>query len=140
MEKTILDEFNENPKILTRKYNIKRLDAQNDNSYEITNDLLEELNIPKDNQNTMKFIFNELIGNIYDHSKFSEACISGRLNNDKFYFIFEDNGISIIDSFKNARYPIENDCDALIKAVNGLSAKNDLGSGKDQESKKFSKI
>ena len=58
MEKTILDEFNENPKILTRKYNMKKLDAQNDNSYEITNDLLEELNIPKDNQNTMKFILN----------------------------------------------------------------------------------
>lgn len=75
----------------------------------------------------MKFIFYELTGNIYDHSKFSEAYISGRLNKNKYDFIFVDNGISIIDSFKNADYPIKNDCDALIKAVNGLSTKNDLG-------------
>ena len=36
-------------------------------------------------------------------------------------------GISIKNSFKNAGYEIENDSDALIKAVNGLSTKNDLG-------------
>lgn len=127
MEKTILDEFNKNPKILTKNYNIKKLDAQNDNSFEITNELLKELDIPKYNQNTMKFIFYELIGNIYDHSKFSKAYISGKSDNHNFDFIFADNGISIIDSFRNAKYTIENDCDALIKAVNGLSTKNDFG-------------
>lgn len=128
MEKTILEEYNENPNILNKNtYKIKKLDSKNDNSFEITNNLLKELNIPKYNQNTMKFIFYELTGNIYDHSKFSEGCISGRSNNGKYDFIFVDNGISIIDSFKNAKYSIENDCDALIKAVNGLSTKNDLG-------------
>ena len=128
MEKTILDEINENPTILNKnKYEIKKLGPNNDNSFEVTNNLLEELNIPTENLNTMKFIFYELTGNIYDHSKFSDGCISGRLNNDKYDFIFADNGINIIDSFKNANYSIENDCDALLKAVNGLSTKNDLG-------------
>ncbi|MEE0935673.1 MAG: hypothetical protein U0L42_08370 [Methanobrevibacter sp.] len=127
MRKTILDEFNENPEILTKNYNIKKLNAENDNSVEITNELLKELNIPKGNQNTLKFIFYELIGNIYDHSKFSDAYISGKSDNHYFDFIFADNGISIIDSFRNAKYSIDNDCDALIKAVNGLSTKNDFG-------------
>lgn len=68
-----------------------------------------------------------MTGNIYDHSKFSDGCISGRLIDDKYDFIIVDNGISIKNSFKNAGYSFENDCDALIKAINGLSTKNDLG-------------
>ena len=75
----------------------------------------------------MKFIFYELTGNIYDHSKFSEGCIFGRLMNAQYDFRVSDNGISIKNSFKNAGYEIENDSEALIKAVNGLSTKNDLG-------------
>lgn len=50
-----------------------------------------------------------------------------RLIDNTYDFIIADNGISIRNSFKNAGYPFENDCDALIKAVNGLSTKNDLG-------------
>lgn len=128
MEKTLLDKFNENPKILDEtKYKIKKLNTKEDNSFEATNELIEELNIPPKNQNTMKFIFYELTGNIYDHSKFSEACISGKSSDGNYDFIVKDNGISISDSFKNANYSFKNDCDALIKAVNGLSTKNDLG-------------
>lgn len=127
MEKTLLDKFNENSKILNETFEIKKLNENEDNSFEVTNELIDELNIPKENQNTMKFIFYELTGNVYDHSEFSDACISGRLNNGKYDFIVKDNGISIIDSFRNAEYSFENDCDALIKAVNGLSTKNDLG-------------
>lgn len=126
MERTLLDEFNERPNILNETFHIKKLNRI-DNSFEMTNELLNELNMPKENLNTMKFIFYELTGNIYDHSKFSEACISGRLHNGKYDFIINDNGISIIDSFRNADYAFENECDALVKAVNGLSTKNDIG-------------
>lgn len=127
MKKTLLEEFNENPKILDKNtFKIKELNLV-DNSFEVTNELIEELNIPKENQNIIKFIFYELTGNIYDHSRFSKACISGRQNDDEYEFIIKDNGISIIGSFKNANYSFENDCDAIIKAVNGLSTKNDLG-------------
>ena len=127
MSKTILDKFNEKPNILNRTFKIKKLNKKEDNSFEVTNELLNELMIPEENLNVIKFIFYELTGNIYDHSEFNEACISGRFNNGKYDFIIKDNGISIIDSFRNANYPFENECDALIKAVNGLSTKNDLG-------------
>ena len=127
-EKILLEEFKENPRITNEnKYHVKKLNVNEDNSFEVTNELINELNIPKQNQNTMKFIFYELTGNIYDHSKFSEGCISGRLMNAQYDFRVADNGISIKNSFKNAGYEIENDSDALIKAVNGLSTKNDLG-------------
>ena len=127
-EKILLEEFKENPRITNEnKYHVKKLNVNEDNSFEVTNELINELNIPKQNQNTMKFIFYELTGNIYDHSKFSEGCISWRLINAQYDFRVADNGISIKNSFKNAGYEIENDSDALIKAVNGLSTKNDLG-------------
>lgn len=127
MEKTLLDRFNENPKILNETFNIKKLNRNKDNSSKVTNELVNELNIPNENQNPMKFIFYELTANVYDHSQFSDASISGRLNDEKYDFIIKDDGISIIDSFRNADYPFENECDALIKAVNGLSTKNDIG-------------
>ena len=127
MSKTILDKFNEKPDILNRTYNIKKLNKKEDNSFEVTNELLNELMIPEENLNIMKFIFYELTVNVYDHSEFNEACISGRFNNGEYDFIVKDDGISIIDSFRNANYHFENECDALIKAVNGLSTKNDLG-------------
>lgn len=127
-EKILLEEFKENPRITNENnYHMKKLNVNEDNSFEVTNELINELNIPKQNQNTMKFIFYELTGNIYDHSKFSEGCIFGRLMNAQYDFRVSDNGISIKNSFKNAGYEIENDSEALIKAVNGLSTKNDLG-------------
>jgi len=85
MEKTLLEEFERNPKILLNEnLMIKQLNKINDNSIEATNELISDLNIPKLNQNTLKFIFYELIGNIYDHSKFSEAHIAGRQNKNKY--------------------------------------------------------
>lgn len=127
MEKTLLEKFNENPNMLDETFEIKRLNRKEDNSFEVTNELLDELDIPKENQNTIKFILYELTGNVYDHSRFSKACISGRFSDGKFDFIVKDDGISIIDSFRNANYHFDDECEALIKAVNGLSTKNDLG-------------
>lgn len=101
MEKTLIDEFNENHEILKRNnYKIKKLNPNEDNSSEVTNELIDDLNIPKENQNTMKFILYELTGNIYDHSKFTRAYISGRLKNGKYDFVAVNNGISIKNSFK----------------------------------------
>ena len=38
-----------------------------------------------------------------------------------------DDGITIPASLKKLNTPIKNDCDAIIKAINGLSSKNELG-------------
>ena len=40
---------------------------------------------------------------------------------------FIDNGINIANSLKNANYSFKNDCNAILKAINGLSTKNELG-------------
>lgn len=107
--------------------NIKEIDSKFDNSIEITNDLLENLNVPKHNVNSMKFIFYELISNIHDHSEFKEAFLMGESIDNNFEFTFLDNGITIPQSFKNNNFEFEDACDAIIKAINGLSTKNELG-------------
>lgn len=107
MEKTLLEQFNEESRIIDKnEFKIIKLNINEDNSFEVTNELIDYLKIPKHNQNTMKFILYELTGNIYDHSQFSEGCISGRLHNDTYDFIVVDNGISIKNSFKNANYSL----------------------------------
>ena len=60
MTKTLLDKFKEYPNILNETFNMKKLNRTKDNSFEVTNELIDELNIPKENQNTLKFIFYEL--------------------------------------------------------------------------------
>ena len=50
------------------------------------------------------------------------------VTNDNFYeFSSLDDGITIPASLKKLNFPIENDCDAIIQAINGLSSKNELG-------------
>ena len=121
------------PLIYNEKLNLKKVDSirkvnvNNDNSEEISNDIIKELKINKDNVTPLKFIFHELIANIYDHSKFENAYVMGKKDSDFYEFAFLDDGITIPSSLKKLNYPIKNDCDAIIKAINGLSSKNDLG-------------
>ena len=51
----------------------------------------------------------------------------GKLDNNYYEFSFLDDGITIPASLKKLNTPIKNDCDAIIKAINGLSSKNELG-------------
>lgn len=106
---------------------VRKVNADNDNSVEISNSILKELDIDKNNMNTLKFIFHEMIANIYDHSGFKDAYVIGKLEGNYYEFSFLDDGITIPASLKNAKYHIKNDCDGLIKAINGLSSKNELG-------------
>ena len=102
------------------------LDERQDNSVEVTNAILDDLNL---NQNVtpLKFIFHELIGNIYDHSRFKEAHVMGKTNQHYHEFGFIDDGITIPVSLKNSNFSFKNDCEAIIKAINGISTKNTSG-------------
>ena len=51
----------------------------------------------------------------------------GRIDGDYYEFSFLDDGITIPNSLKKVNYPIKNDSDALLKAINGLSSKKELG-------------
>lgn len=120
--KTIKNYLNKN------KYkSYKSLDLNNDNSVEVTNEILNELKIDKLNMTTLKFIFHELISNIYDHSKSKNASIIGICKKDHYEFLFLDDGITIPNSLRYGNNPIKNDCDGVIEAINGLSTKNDFG-------------
>lgn len=46
----------------------RRIEKSNDNSTQLTKDILSIMNPPKDNTNALKFIFYEIIANVYDHS------------------------------------------------------------------------
>lgn len=102
------------------------LDVREDNSVEVTNTILKNLNLNQ-NISPLKFIFHELIGNIYDHSLFKEAHVMGKSNQDYYEFGFMDDGITIPVSLKNNNFLFKNDCEAIIKAINGLSTKNKTG-------------
>ena len=121
------------PLIYNEKLNFKKIDSVReinvnaDNSDEVSNEILKELNINRNNITPLKFIFHELIANVYDHSRFENAYVMGKNDGDYYEFSFLDDGITIPSSLKNAKYPIKNDCDAIIKAINGLSSKNELG-------------
>ena len=106
---------------------VMKVNANDDNSDEVSNGILKELNLNKNNYTPLKFVFHELIANIYDHSKFENAYVMGMKDEDYYEFSFLDEGITIPQSLKKTKYPIKNDCDAIIKAINGLSSKNELG-------------
>lgn len=90
-------------------------------------EILAELDIPPYNKNTLNFIFHELTSNIYDHSKFSKGLVMGKSYENFKEIGFMDDGITIPTSLQEGNYSFENDCEAILEAINGLSTKNELG-------------
>lgn len=154
MEKTLLDEFEEYGTIKNKKFTIDEINSlsttkilllicenkqkiekieglKNINEYnqtdEFENEMMEILNIPKSNKTTLSFIFNELIGNVYDHSQFHNGYIMGKEFENFHELSFIDDGITIPQSLKNANYTFNDDCEYLIEALNGLSTKKEIG-------------
>ena len=81
---------------------------------------------PGENINALKYIFHEVIANVYDHSEFNKGFVIGqyypKLNSTDYCFM--DNGISIPGSFRKINIPFKNDCDAIIQAVNCMSTRD----------------
>lgn len=97
-----------------------------DNSEVLTQEIIDIMESPADNINALKYIFHELITNVYDHSEFNNGFVIGqyysKLNSTDYCFM--DNGIGIPGSFKKSEISFKNDCDAIIQAVNGMSTKD----------------
>lgn len=102
------------------------LDEITDNSEELTKEILQIIQPKKEMSQALKYIFYELISNVYDHSEFDNGFVIGqnypRTNDSDFCFM--DNGISIPGSLKEYGFTFRNDCEAIINAVNGLSTKH----------------
>lgn len=96
------------------------------------NDLIMEiLNLLDKNyggSRTLKHLLTEMINNVIDHSKADKAYTYAQ----KYPFAgaidisFFDNGISIPKSFEEADLKFKDDCDAISKAINGISSKEKI--------------
>ncbi|MHA1834086.1 MAG: hypothetical protein ACTSV7_08850 [Candidatus Baldrarchaeia archaeon] len=77
-------------------------------------------------ENAFKYLIGEIVDNIYEHSEFEEALVMAQKYSSMGFtdVCFFDDGITINGSFKkNNIVEFKYDCDAIIKAVNGLSTK-----------------
>lgn len=103
------------------------LDEATDNSEELTKEILNIIKPAKEETQALKYLFHEVISNVYDHSEFDNGFVIGQTypNPNITDFSFMDNGISIPGSLKEFNIHFKNDCDAIIKAINGESTKTD---------------
>lgn len=110
----------------TTTFPFRWLDETTDNSEKLTKEIINIMESPEENINALKYIFHELIANVYDHSKFNQGFVIGQYypKLDSTDYSFMDNGISIPGSFKKSGIPFKNDCDAIIQAVNGMSTRD----------------
>ena len=124
-DRFILDDYLEN-ELAMENMLIKYLDKDEDNSEKVTNEIFHMIQPVKESSQALKYIFYELLSNVYDHSNFDKGIVMVQNYPDslEYEFCFTDNGISIPVSLKKSGYVYKNDCDAIIKAVNGLSAKH----------------
>lgn len=97
------------------------IDSKIDNSSEIIEDYFFKFNFK--NKNVFRFILHEAIDNIYDHSKFKNAYCLAKSNDNMIEFCLIDDGISFQNSFENNKIDFSDDCDAILKAINGKSTK-----------------
>ena len=82
-------------------------------------------------EGAFKYFIWELVNNIYEHSEFSESMVMAQRYEKKGFaeIAFLDNGITINGSLKRAGKGLDDDFEAISKAMEGLSAKKDQGRG-----------
>ncbi len=76
-------------------------------------------------KNALQYLIGELIDNIYQHSNFSNAYLGVEQFDDLFFICICDDGITIKESLKQVQPGIKDGCEALIKALQGESSKNE---------------
>jgi len=76
-------------------------------------------------ENAFKYMVNEMVTNIYEHSKFNNAyTMAQKYPNKQFLEVcFYDDGIGIPGSFKKAKIEFDSDKETIMKAVEGTSTK-----------------
>ncbi|MFH1310791.1 MAG: ATP-binding protein [Nanoarchaeota archaeon] len=80
---------------------------------------------------SVNYLLAELSDNIEQHSQFTQASIMTQYYSDKKYIdvgIF-DNGITIPSLFEKKGVQFLDDCDAIKKAIEGVSTKEEQGRG-----------
>ncbi|MDO8648022.1 MAG: ATP-binding protein [Candidatus Diapherotrites archaeon] len=92
-------------------------------------------------ENAFKYLINELVDNIYQHSEFKNAFVMAQKYEKKGFveICFFDDGITIPGSFAKKGMVFE-DAESIIQAINGLSTKGkERGFGLGSNLKLFTK-
>jgi hypothetical protein len=74
-------------------------------------------------ENAFKYVTNEIVTNIYEHSGFTHAYLMAQEQPGFVDLCFYDDGVSIPGSFKRRGMNFSSDVEAIAEAVNGLSTK-----------------
>ena len=76
-------------------------------------------------QNAFKTLIGELVDNVKEHSGFSKAYVEGQIYKKKGFteLCILDNGKSIPGSFKEHGKPFDNDANAIVQAIKGVTTK-----------------
>ncbi len=82
-------------------------------------------NFPKGLINGIFYLLAEMVDNIDQHSKFTQGSVMVQFYNKKGHIDIGilDNGITIPGAYEKNKIEFENDCDALYKALEGISTK-----------------
>ena len=91
------------------------------NNEDLKDELYSHLDSDFGGEFLLRFIINEITNNIEEHSYCKNSYFLSKEYEDKLELSFYDDGISIPQSLNMAGIDIENDCDAIDKAVNGVS-------------------
>lgn len=91
------------------------------NNEDLKDELYSHLDSDFGGEFLLRFIINEIINNIEEHSYSKNSYFLSREYGDKLELSFIDDGISIPKSLENAGIDFKNDCDAIDKAINGAS-------------------
>lgn len=85
------------------------LDEATDNSEELTKEILNIIKPAKEETQALKYLFHEVISNVYDHSEFDNGFVIGQTypTPNITDFSFMDNGISIPGSLKEFNIPFK---------------------------------
>ena len=108
------------PTILPKEENLRKDVLEN--LYQTHNDGVEYCGM-----DSFCYLINELVDNIYDHSKFSNAgvMVQKYKSNGFTEICICDNGVTIPGSFNNNEILFKDDCDAIKKAINGRSSRSE---------------
>ncbi|MCL4362659.1 MAG: hypothetical protein OH338_02905 [Candidatus Parvarchaeota archaeon] len=115
----------DNKKLISKEEYFSEISTNREQGERLPNEIFNLF----DKNEAIRYVFNELIDNVYRHSNFDFGLIYCRNYNDFAEFAIFDNGNSIPGTFRLAGLDIGDDSTIIIKALSGLSSKEDIGTG-----------
>lgn len=107
----------------------RRIPQDRSKNNELINDIVGMLDLTSyGGELALNYLLTEMINNVIDHSEYSNAYtyVQRYPRLGSMDISFYDDGISIPSSYENCGYDFNDDCDAINKAINGVSTKEGI--------------